>query len=89
MRRTPGRFTALRDLKDVEEALNVSFDEEECDTFGGLLLARNGYIPKDGTQFDIELAGLAIHVTEIRGHRIENTLVKRLPAKAPEPDQEN
>ena len=77
------------DLKDVEEALNVSFDEEECDTFGGLLLARNGYIPKDGTQFDIELAGLAIHVTEIRGHRIENTLVKRLPAKAPEPDQEN
>ena len=77
------------DLKDVEEALNVSFDEDECDTFGGLLLARNGYIPKDGTQFDIELAGLAIHVTEIRGHRIENTLVKRLPAKAPEPDQEN
>ncbi len=77
------------DLKDVEEALNVSFDEEECDTFGGLLLARNGYIPKDGTQFDIELAGLAIHVTEIRGHRIENTLVKRLPAKAPETDQEN
>ena len=77
------------DLKDVEEALNVSFDEEECDTFGGLLLARNGYIPKDGTQFDIELAGLAIHVTEIRGHRIENTLIKRLPAKAPETDQEN
>lgn len=77
------------DLKDVEEALNVSFDEEECDTFGGLLLARNGYIPKDGTQFDIELAGLVIHVTEIRGHRIENTLVKRLPAKAPETDQEN
>ena len=77
------------DLKDVEEALNVSFDEEECDTFGGLLLARNGYIPKDGTQFDIELVGLAIHVTEIRGHRIENTLVKRLPAKAPETDQEN
>ena len=69
-------------LSDVEEALAVQFPDTDCETFSGLILSRKGFIPKDGTQFDIELEGLSIHVSSIRGHRIENTVVKRLPAEA-------
>lgn len=65
-------------LEDVEEALQVSFEEEDCDTFGGLLLARKGYIPKDGSQFEIELCGYLIHVTQIRAHRIETAVANRI-----------
>lgn len=65
-------------LEDVEEVLQVSFDEEDCDTFGGLLLSRYGYIPKDGSQFEIELSGFRIQVTQIRGHRIETAIVYRI-----------
>ena len=69
-------------LEDVEDAIGISFDEEDCDTFGGLILSRKGFIPKDGSQFEMELSGLLIHVTEIQGHRIENTVVQRLPEEA-------
>ena len=69
-------------LEDVEEALAVQFQDTDCETFSGLLLSHKGFIPKDGSQFDMELEGLSIHVTNIRGHRIENTVVKRLPAEA-------
>ena len=48
------------------------------------ILSRKGFIPKDGSQFEMELSGLLIHVTEIQGHRIENTVVKRLPEEAKE-----
>lgn len=66
-------------LSDAEEAFGLTFHDDECDTFGGLLLSHKGFIPPDGCQFEMELEGLSVHVTEIRGHRIETAVVRRIP----------
>jgi len=59
------------DIDTVSDTLNISFPDEEYNTFAGLILQELGEIPEDGTTPEIEVYGLKIKVTEIRDHRIE------------------
>ena len=77
-------------LEQVAEVLDVAFDEdEEYDTLGGLVYAQISFIPKDGTQIEVDACGLHIKVTEIAERRVEWALVsKNTPAPADEDDDD-
>ena len=67
-------------LGDVEEALDVRIEAEECDTFGGYIFGLLGTVPDDGTDIiEVETERLTIRVESVADHRIEKTTVIKKP----------
>ena len=62
-------------LTEVADKLGITFDTEDCDTFGGYIFGILGEIPDDGTTLDLETDDLVIKVESVLDHRIESTLV--------------
>ncbi len=62
-------------LDDVSRELQVSLPDEDFDTFGGLVFGILGIIPEDGSTLELEEYGLKILVTEIKGRRLETSIV--------------
>ncbi len=76
-------------LDDVSKELHVTIPEVEgCETFGGLVFGELGAIPEDGSTFDITLAGMEIHVLEVRDHCMELAQVRVLPPQEEEEPEE-
>lgn len=63
------------DIDLVCETLGVELPVDEYNTFAGMILSQLGEIPDDGSTPELEAFGLAIKVTQIRDHRIEQTKV--------------
>lgn len=83
------RIAGYASLEDVAEALELPLTEEDSDeyeTLGGLVFSQLSVIPRDGEQPEVEALGMHIQVQEIRSHRVEWTLVRKLPQ--PEPVEE-
>ncbi len=73
------------ELEELEETLGLTFPEsEDADygTLGGLIFAHLDVIPEDGSQLDLELDGLRVHVDSIAERRVEWCTVTKL---APDP----
>ncbi len=64
--------TPLDELSDV---LGIALPTEDYDTFNGLIFNALGSIPKDGTDIEVEVAGLKIKVLEIKEHQVETAVV--------------
>lgn len=64
-------------LEDAAEALDVNLPDDLCDTMGGYVFSKYGVVPEDGSELEIDLPPLHIHVTEIKDHRIVKMTVKR------------
>jgi len=62
-------------LVDVAEELNIEFETEECDTFGGYIFGIIGRVPDDGEVLDLETDRLKIKVTSVEERRIDKTTV--------------
>ena len=62
-------------LEKVATELGVTFEAEDCDTFGGYIFGLLGEIPDDGSQLDLETDDLLIKVESVVDHRIESTTV--------------
>lgn len=62
-------------LAEVSDALGLSLESEEYDTFNGLIFGTLGAVPPDGSTVEIEAAGLLIKVTAIRNHQVEAAMV--------------
>ncbi len=73
-------------MKDIREELDITFEEDEYDTFGGYIFGLLDAIPDDGTQHTIETEDLIIHVETIEDHRVERTLVTK--KEKPSDDEE-
>lgn len=83
------RIAGSAELEDVAEALDLPMpeeDDDEYETLGGLVFSQLSVIPQDGSHPEVEVLGMHIKVQEIRNHRVEWTLVSRLPQ--PEPEEE-
>ncbi|MBO4981812.1 MAG: HlyC/CorC family transporter [Lachnospiraceae bacterium] len=65
-------------IKEVSEVLGTTLPCEDCDTFSGLILHALGSIPEDGTDMELEVAGLRIQVTQIRNHQVGMAVVSLL-----------
>ena len=67
------------ELEVIEEALGMEIASEGFDTLSGLIFQKLGVIPEDGTQnIELEMQGMQIHITCIREHQIEETVIKTL-----------
>ncbi len=79
-------------LADVAEELNVDLPVDKYDTMGGYVFSNYGIVPEDGTEFDLDLEPLHVHVTEIKDHRIVKMIVLRdrvLPDEDDEKDEDD
>lgn len=65
-------------LEDVEKEVGITVPCEECETFNGLIFHALGSIPEDGSDIEVEIAGLQVKVTEIRNHQVETAVVRVL-----------
>ena len=72
-------------LDDVEEELDLKFDTEECDTFGGYIFTLLGAMPDDGATPKLETDELFIRVEAVEDHRIESAVVRKKERK-PQPE---
>lgn len=67
------------ELEVIEDALGMEIASEGFDTLSGLVFQKLGVIPEDGTQnIELEMQGMQIHITCIREHQIEETVIKIL-----------
>lgn len=82
------RIIGSASLEKVATELDVTFDSEDCDTFGGYIFGLLGEIPDDGAQFDLETDQLTIKVESVADHRIESTLVTVKPKPVDEDDDD-
>lgn len=63
-------------LSDVEKELDITLPTDKYDTMGGYVFSNYGSVPEDGSEFNIAIDNLYIHVTEIKDHRIARMTVK-------------
>ena len=75
-------------LEKVAEQLGITFESEDCDTFGGYVLGVLGEIPDDGSQLDLETDDLIIKIESVADHRIEETFVTVKERPADEDDED-
>lgn len=78
------RIAGSASLEKVGEELDLTFDTEDCDTFGGYIFGLLGAVPDDGSTFELETDDLKIRVDAVEDHRIESTVVQ----KKEKPEQE-
>ena len=77
-------------IGDLAEELEMDIPEDEdYDTLGGMIFSCLHTIPADGSQFDVQVNGLDIHVEKIEDRRIEEALIRKLPPTEPEEEEEN
>lgn len=76
-------------LDEIAEELDIKLDEMDYDTFGGYVFSNYGMVPEDGSEFEIDLPRLHVHVTEIKDHRILKMTVTRLPDENEDEDDED
>lgn len=62
-------------LEELTEELGVPLPVDEYDTFNGLVFGTLGTIPEDGTDIEVDVAGLHVKVTEIVNHQVETAIV--------------
>jgi len=67
------------DLSDVEELLNIIFEEnEDYDTLGGYLIGQLGRIPEAGECPKVEIQGFSFQIEKVEEKRIEKVQISRL-----------
>ena len=83
------RVTGSVFIDELAEELDMEIPEDEdYDTVGGMIFSCLHTIPADGTQFDVQVNGLDIHVEKIEDRRIEEALIRKLPPAEPEEEGE-
>ena len=75
-------------LRDIEDALDISMDSEDSDTFTGYVFAQIGMIPEDGEQnIDLDLPDFHIHVSRIEDHQVVQATVQKKQKEEEEPSK--
>ena len=66
-------------LSDFSDETGIELEEnEDYDTIGGMVLSTLSQIPEDGTELEVRINGLDIHVTKIEDRRIEEAIIRPL-----------
>lgn len=66
-------------LKELEEKLHISFEEEEFETLNGFLISRLDRIPEEDEQFSADAAGYNFKILSVENKMIASVLVTKLP----------
>lgn len=74
------RINGSTDLQDVEEQLEVTFEEDDdYDTLGGYIIGQLGRIPEDDEVIEMSLQGWLFRVEAFEEKRILKVLATKLP----------
>lgn len=73
-------------LREVAEALEVTFPKGECDTFGGYVFGILGAVPEDGCQLELKTEQLMIRLEQIEDHQLIRSTVRKIPKPTEEQD---
>ncbi|GAA6393234.1 hypothetical protein I4100191B2_07160 [Clostridiales bacterium] len=79
------RVSGSADLEELAEALDLDLSDEDLDydTLGGLVFSQLSVIPDDGSRPIVEALGLRIQVEELCDRRLEWALVEKLEQQVP------
>ena len=62
-------------LDDIEDVLDVQFEDEDSDTLNGFLISRLGRIPEEHEQFEVQYRGYTFQVMEVEKKMIKKVKV--------------
>lgn len=65
-------------LDELEKELNIEIPHEDCDTIGGLALAKLGSIPAEGTAFQVETEMLSIQVEAVFERQVKSAIISKI-----------
>jgi CBS domain containing-hemolysin-like protein len=71
------RLQGRAPLELLEELYQLSLDEEDIDTIGGLVFSRHGTVPETGDLVEDPVAGLTFTVEEMDERRIVSVVVRQ------------
>ena len=66
-------------LKELEEKLHISFEEEAFETLNGFLISKLDRIPEEDEQFSADAAGYNFKILSVENKMIASVLVTKLP----------
>ena len=76
-------------LEEVEELLDITFDEEEFETLNGFLISKLDRIPEPDEQFDVDYKGYNFKILSVVKKMIGSVLVTKLPEEKKDADVED
>jgi putative hemolysin len=77
------RIDGSAPLDKVAAVLDVKLPTDEYETFAGFVLGILDKLPEDGEHTEIESAGLAIKLLEVKDHRLKSALVRLTSPPSP------
>ncbi|CAA9547429.1 MAG: Hemolysins and related proteins containing CBS domains [uncultured Thermomicrobiales bacterium] len=63
-------------VEDAEDALGLTFEEDDYDSLGGFVQKHLGRLPQDGDEFEAE--GVSVLIMEVERHRVRKMRVRRV-----------
>ncbi|MCI9225173.1 MAG: HlyC/CorC family transporter [Acutalibacter sp.] len=76
-------------IDEISDLTDIELPEGNYDTIGGLVTELLGYIPKEGEQPQVEVAGLSIKVLGVEDRRLSRLLIIKLPHKDEDEGEED
>lgn len=64
-------------LEELEEKLDISFEEEEFETINGFLISRLERIPEEGVEFDTDYQGYNFKILAVENNMVQSILVTK------------
>lgn len=64
-------------LEELEEKLQVSFEDEPFDTVNGFVISRLEHIPEEGEDFEFTYGGYTFRIMEVKDHMIQTVSARR------------
>lgn len=73
------RVSGSVDIEDLAQELDIDLPEDtDYDTVGGMIFSCLRSIPADGSQFDVQVNGLAVHVELLEDQRVETAIISKI-----------
>ena len=64
-------------LEELEERLQISFEDEPFDTVNGFVISRLEHIPEEGEDFEFVYEGYTFRILEVKEHMIQSVLARK------------
>ncbi len=64
-------------LEELEERLQISFEDEPFDTVNGFVISRLEHIPEEGEDFEFTYEGYTFRILEVKEHMIQSVLARK------------
>ena len=64
-------------LEELEEKLQISFEDEPFDTVNGFVISRLEHIPEEGEDFEFTYEGYTFRILEVKEHMIQSVLARK------------